>query len=324
MYLNTQTQYNKLNKSEKKNLLLQKLASLTDFTFDRIETFSAFGQSTETGIFKYKDGSEFVVVPGDIAILGWDASLNDMDDQTKQEFEEMFEPEKLNLNNYLTDSCTPVRKVIISPMLVERNVHAKLSWKEVPLTDSRITENHMLQEFLSDYMKKTNPGIHELNDTLKLQYKDERLLVHIYEIISYQELIQEIQKSGFDLPGEDEWEYLCGGGSRTLWRWGNSFDYKMKIPFITSEEPTTWDIEWPNQFGLKIAFNPYLQEIINDKDTLLKGGDGGCNLCGGANIALGFLPVATYYKGYNKHTDELDYINDIGGNYTSYRRIIRL
>lgn len=80
MYLNTQTQYNKLNKSEKKNLLLQKLASLTDFTFDRIETFSAFGQSTETGIFKYKDGSEFVVVPGDIAILGWDASLNDMDD----------------------------------------------------------------------------------------------------------------------------------------------------------------------------------------------------------------------------------------------------
>ncbi|MCU7337464.1 SUMF1/EgtB/PvdO family nonheme iron enzyme [Escherichia albertii] len=149
-------------------------------------------------------------------------------------------------------------------------------------------------------------------------------MVHIYEIISYQELIQEIQKSGFDLPGEDEWEYLCGGGSRTLWRWGNSFDYKMKIPFITSEEPTTWDIEWPNQFGLKIAFNPYLQEIINDKDTLLKGGDGGCNLCGGANIALGFLPVATYYKGYNKHTDELDYINDIGGNYTSYRRIIRL
>ncbi len=131
-------------------------------------------------------------------------------------------------------------------------------------------------------------------------------------------------QSGFDLPGEDEWEYLCGGGSRTLWRWGNSFNYKMKIPFITSEEPTTWDIEWPNQFGLKIAFNPYLQEIINDKDTLLKGGDGGCNLCGGANIALRFLPVATYYKGYNKHTDELDYINDIGGNYTSYRRIIRL
>lgn len=35
MYLNTQVQYNKLNKDEKKILLLQKLAHLTDFTFDR-------------------------------------------------------------------------------------------------------------------------------------------------------------------------------------------------------------------------------------------------------------------------------------------------
>ncbi|CAD6107342.1 hypothetical protein VSP53_21915 [Escherichia coli] len=324
MYLNTQVQYNKLNKDEKKILLLQKLAHLTDFTFDRIETFSAFGQSTETGVFKYKDGNEFVVVPGDTVILGWDASLNNMDGPTKQEFEEMLEPEGLDLNNYLTDSCTPVRKVTISPMLVERNVHAEPSWKEVSLTDPRITENSMLQKFLSDYMEKINPGVHELNARLRLQYIDGDLFAQIYESISYDELLQNIQSNSFDLPSEDEWEYLCGGGSRTLWRWGNNFDYQMKIPFITSEEPTTWDIEWPNQFGLQIAFDPYLQEIINDKDILLKGGDGGCNLCGGANVVLGFLPVATYYKGYNKHTDELEYMDDIGDNYTSYRRIIRL
>ncbi|WP_245880237.1 hypothetical protein [Superficieibacter electus] len=96
------------------------------------------------------------------------------------------------------------------------------------------------------------------------------------------------------------------------------------MPWFTSDEPTTWDINWPNHFGLKIAFDPYRYEIVNDRNTLLKAGDGGCNLCGGYGIVLGFLPVATYYKGYDKHTDELDFLENIGGDYTTYRRIIRL
>ncbi len=117
MAINKRHKYDSLNKTDKELLLKDKLSHFTDFRFIRMETFSAFGQTTETGIFEYKDGCEFVVVPGDTVMLGWDASLNNMDGLTKQEFEEMLGPEGVDLNNYLTDSCTPVRKVTILVIL---------------------------------------------------------------------------------------------------------------------------------------------------------------------------------------------------------------
>ena len=34
-----------------------------------------------------------------------------------------------------------------------------------------------------------------------------------------------LQKQGFSLPTADEWAYLCGGGCRTLFPWGDGLDY---------------------------------------------------------------------------------------------------
>jgi hypothetical protein len=137
--------------------------------------------------------------------------------------------------------------------------------------------------------------------------------------------LEKIRDTGFDLPTEDEWEYLCGGGSRTLWRWGDSYDYDMKVLHFKIEGGEgSRDISNPNQFGLIIAFDPYQYEVVSGGNTILKGGDGGCNICGGMGLALSFLPVATYYRGYDQTNDELGYMEDIGGDYTSYHRILRL
>ena len=48
--------------------------------------------------------------------------------------------------------------------------------------------------------------------------------------------------------------------------------------------PPRWDLhEQPNLFGLRIAKNPYELEVVADGPRAL-GGDGGCNICGGAGF----------------------------------------
>lgn len=51
-----------------------------------------------------------------------------------------------------------------------------------------------------------------------------------------------------------------------------------------------------------------------------KGGDGGYNICGGADIFWGYLPVATYYR--HLRGDGLEWADRLDHLY--YRRIIRL
>ena len=38
-----------------------------------------------------------------------------------------------------------------------------------------------------------------------------------------------LEKQGLSLPTADEWAYLCGGGCRTLFPWGDGMDYSMHL-----------------------------------------------------------------------------------------------
>lgn len=65
------------------------------------------------------------------------------------------------------------------------------------------------------------------------------------------------------------------------------------IPF-TPDAPD-WDLHLrPNLFGLSIAQNPYHLEVVAEPSVMC-GGDGGVNICGGAGFFLGWLPLATAY-----------------------------
>jgi hypothetical protein len=89
-----------------------------------------------------------------------------------------------------------------------------------------------------------------------------------------------------------------------------------------NKEPDT--LEEPNQFGLSIAYDPYMWEVCENSEHFLKGGDGGCNFCGGMELVMGYLPVATYFRTPMEEDMIGEYKNDIGGDYTFYRRIVRL
>ena len=138
---------------------------------------------------------------------------------------------------------------------------------------------------------------------------------------SLEQAVLSLKQGPFTLPTEDEWEYLCNGGTRTLFRWGDTLSDVMTEIFQVGAVGETREntiLEQPNMLGLFIAYDSYKNEII-DNTSYTKGGDGGCSLCGGDG-AIYVLPCYTafYRHPVNEHCPGLL------KNYFCYRRIIRL
>ncbi|MFJ1702941.1 hypothetical protein [Kitasatospora sp. NPDC088346] len=95
---------------------------------------------------------------------------------------------------------------------------------------------------------------------------------------------------GRRLPSPDEWEYACGAGARSLFRWGDTHPATAD-PFSTPDGPH----RAANAFGLRIGRNPYQAELTSDPGVLL-GGDGGEATCGGYGSFRAWLPLATAFR----------------------------
>ena len=138
---------------------------------------------------------------------------------------------------------------------------------------------------------------------------------------SLEQAVLSLKQGLFTLPTEDEWEYLCNGGTRTLFRWGDTLSDVMTEIFQVGAVGETREntiLEQPNMLGLFIAYDSYKNEII-DNTSYTKGGDGGCSLCGGD----GAIYVLPCYTAFYRHP-----VNErcpgLLKNYFCYRRIIRL
>ena len=138
--------------------------------------------------------------------------------------------------------------------------------------------------------------------------------------MDYDSLLEQLEKQGLSLPTADEWAYLCGGGCRTLFPWGDGLDYSMHLHHFESpeEEDKPFDMEEPNFFGLSIAYDPYMREIVKADVFTTCGGDGGRSICGGLGIFLGFLPCSPHCK------PEVQEDKELNGDYDFYRPIIRV
>lgn len=99
----------------------------------------------------------------------------------------------------------------------------------------------------------------------------------------------------FSVPTSDEWEYLCGGGGTTLFQWGDSFDFGMGLRYFPDQKGP-YTMEEPNFFGIVIASDPFLTELVSDEGPLFRGGDLGGNIITGYGPVIGYLPCSPHFK----------------------------
>ena len=311
-------QFNQMDTTEKQTLM-ESLAARYDMTFLGLHTFDRWGQSCTTGIFK-KDGREFVFVPGDTVTLGWEQFAVGLNQESREELEYLFrewEMEPQNPEEMIRESMAPVRQAAIGPMLVGRELE-EINWEPVKLEDPRLRS-----EWLEDFRQfaLTDRDSLTLVGRARFERDGDSWQVSLYHEVDYLDFQNRLQKQGFSLPTADEWAYLCGGGCRTLFPWGDGLDYSMRLRWfedMDEDENRPYDMEEPNFFGLSIAYDPYMREVVQADRLTTCGGDGGCNICGGLGPFLGFLPCSPHCK------PEVQEDNELNGDYDFYRPIIRL
>ena len=315
---------------EEKKEILENLAKKYNMELLRFETFSKYSKSTFTAVFKYKE-SEFVFVPGDTVTLGYEGLPKNLSDETLEALNSCLdETEDLNtvLGEYIRDNFSKLREATIKPMLVERDLQT-VAWRKSNLEELKNFDSDLLKDYNefknSDYNKLT------LDETARFTKVGNDIEIELYDDISYEELCENLKDEGFSLANLDEWEYLCGGGCRTLFPWGDDLDYNMNLLYFSKKDNDKYDLEEPNFFGLSIAYDPYKMEIIEADELTFKGGDGGCNICGGYGDFLGYLPCSPYYTqkpvgAINIVDDSIvnEYDDKLDGDFNFYRRIIRI
>jgi hypothetical protein len=108
--------------------------------------------------------------------------------------------------------------------------------------------------------------------------------------VALDDAIEEAASLGVRPASPDEWEYACGAGARTLFRWGEDTpdnDYPSARAAGPHQEPNLW--------GLMIGRDPYRHEWTTEPGIVC-GGDGGGAVCGGSGFFLGWLTLATAYR----------------------------
>ena len=300
--------------------LMQTLATRYHLTFKELYAFSRWGQSCTTGLFE-KGGREFVFVPGDTVILGWESFVQGMDKANQEELEDIFTEIEYEgtAEEFLRQGMAPVRQATIGPMFVGRKLE-EIGWESVPMNDPRIIAHPDWLENLQKLAGRNSQSL-EIHQTVRFERNGDSWRAWLCHPMTYPEFQRSLLwELAATLPTADEWAYLCGGGCRTLFPWGDGLDYAMHLHHFESEEDRgkPYDMEQPNFFGLSIAYAPYKRELIDGKTLTTCGGDGGCNICGGMGPLLGYLPCSPHCK------PEVREDNEIHNDYDFFRPVIRV
>lgn len=149
--------------------------------------------------------------------------------------------------------------------------------------------------YLADAELYALPDLHtfiDLNTTPPRSVAVPALLVAteavVMEKLTYNAVVDALAEHGERLLTPDEWEYACGAGATTLWRWGD--DCPEAYQEYSDVEPQAMWAE-PNSFELVFG-----QDECTAEFGVMCGGDGGVLGHAGAGSFLLHLPHASAFR----------------------------
>lgn len=275
--------------------------------------FELGGVKCETFEFEI-DGDPFVFIPGNPeAILGWDLGVSglptnswDQHHPTKagDKISRVLEDYGLNTidewNHFVNLNTSDLRKVNIPPMIVEKFplpagclFIGMLNTITGEFTGKMEQFAPLEQAIRGQLMSQQDPfaaypeNILAPNQFyLELHEGTDEYYVFQHQAVNQRSLREAVQKNGFDLLNESQWEFAVGAGTRRLFRWGTALDnddsyYGRQVKLSMAQ---------PNMFGLVVDSSETRYELTDEAVLKLdRWEQGGIPL-------LDYLPLATYYR----------------------------
>lgn len=309
---------------DKLDRVLSKVHALQlPFQYMGREFYHMNGIETETIRLKYQE-AEFVYVDGKKDVtLGWDTETCKLGERIISTLREYFEWEH---EEYI-ESIKEMKEDYKSQ--IEAALQCGNRQKANQLEEELEDETTYLKKEIYNTFDAFLCALHlHLRECLSPQRKADigSMLVetdshYISKDQTYADFESQLSQTPFCLATEDEWEYLVNGGTRTLFRWGDFLTEQelheiFQVGCANAKSEQAYLVK-PNMFGLRICYNSYRYELIDDLN-FVKGGDGGCSLCGGDGLIYVMPCYTAFYRNRFKH-DEI-----LSSNYYSFRRILRL
>jgi hypothetical protein len=300
--------------------------SPSGFSFERVERFALGGEQNEVALFAF-ERSEFAFVPGCEAEIGFDAHYWSPNDDELQSWEESVAEFELDLtiHQYLEQATHRPRKIQIPPMLVE-TIGFELPWE--PVSERHPLVKELLRceprRFWSRRLaRRPEPALREVyteSEAIRVSLEtDGSVLAERQHRPSLAEASSQFAATGFRLLSSDEWEYLCSGGCRTLFRWGDHAPCDVdpcQTPDTHSGRACWDEHRRPNALGLNFPDDTYQGEIV--AEGFIRGGDGGASSCGGVGYFVAWSTLASAYVDANQR------IARTGGSRSVYDRVRRI
>ncbi|WP_328345906.1 hypothetical protein [Micromonospora sp. NBC_00421] len=266
--------------------LAREIAARHDLTLVGLRDNGYAGRSHRTALFD-RGGLRFALVPGGRPTLGYDAARLNPDAGQLASYADSAEEYGLPPLAAHVDALTsPVRAVDLPAMLVAVEA-CEPGGLPLPPDDPRVRELVASIGHRGDGATtvRSADGL-----TVELDRTGRVTRAWAVEEADYDEAVAALAGLGLRTATPDEWEWACGAGATTLFRWGDDTPadgYPDEYPDGVHRTPNLW--------GLAIGQDPYRYEVTTEP-TVVCGGDGGVTACGGSGFFLGWLTLATAYR----------------------------